>query len=63
MDITEDGFDIRHQYSHQGDRGEYLVGRQAKRAARKGVNPWRVRPDLVDVGITLAWNGIPCRTG
>ena len=61
--ITEDEFEIRHQYSHQGDRGEYLVDRHAKRAARKGASPWRIRPDLVDVGITLAWNGIPVPHG
>jgi hypothetical protein len=61
--ITEDEFEIRHQYSHQCDEGEYLVDRHAKRAARQGANPWRVRPDLVDVGITLAWNGIPVPHG
>jgi len=58
--ITEDELEIRHQYSHQGDRGEYLVDRHSKRAAWNGASPCRVRRDL---GITLAWNGIPVPHG
>ena len=58
-EVPLEEFKFVHQYSHEGDRGEFFVDRHAKRIARDGCRMWANHEEHTDVTIVLAREGIP----